>query len=175
MTIKGKAMPKNGTLALGHTNAGKGIVKNKAIIEFISLFLLGSVPCFISVILDGTDGLLNFLKSINTSDTVLRYFIALSSIQFIVSKLGQFKAGYKPGVNARFKWYYAISNNIGGNLSSLYRVLAGAIFASAIVVTFKIEEAGLIIVLKLWVILPTFLVGAYIFTRLYNYCISIQR
>ncbi|WP_309043891.1 hypothetical protein [Marinobacter sediminicola] len=141
---------------------------------FTSSFLLGSVPCFISVAKNGSKGLVDFVGSIDASDPTVLYLLALFLIQLVVSGLGHFKPGYKPGVNQRFRFYYAVVNSVGPGITCLTQVVSGAIFAAACVASWKYQEAGIWMVIGLWIMWPLFLAGAVNLDRVNRYAVEWQ-
>lgn len=141
---------------------------------FTSSFLLGSVPCFISVGKKGPQGLVDFVDSIDASDPTVLYLLALFLIQLAFSGLGYYKAGYRPGVKQRFRFYYSVVNSVGPGITCLAQVVSGAIFAAACVALLNHQEAGIGMVITLWMVWPLFFAGAVNLDKANRFAVNLQ-
>jgi hypothetical protein len=101
--------------------------------ELLISFILGGVPCFIAFKHNGVTGLIDYLKTIDTSDSTVYYFLFLAFIHFLISHIGFFSPRCYEKIKILFHSAYPVLNDVGSGLVCLYRIITGATLACGIV------------------------------------------
>lgn len=123
----------------------------KVISEFLTVLLVGTVPCVLSFMGNGAAGMVEFVTSLDTSDSSVYYALGLLGILVAISLFGKRAQWYRPTVRKRFKIWYQLANNVGGAFESICRVLSGFVLAIAILASASLNEVSVNQVVMFWI------------------------
>jgi hypothetical protein len=147
----------------------------KYIKEPIICFLLGGIPSLWAFNEKGLEGVTAFLKSIDTSDPVVGYFLILASIQFVFSIISRWLPKFYDFVQASLNFIYPIINGVGSSLLCLYRVIAGACIGCVIIILknySQLDDQSHLVIFSFAAIV--FVLMSYFLDKSYNYAVSKQ-
>ena len=147
----------------------------KYIKEPIICFLLGGIPSLWAFNEKGLEGVTAFLKSIDTSDPVVGYFLMLALIQFVFSIISRWLPKFYDGVKDGLNFIYPIINGVGSSLLCLYRILAGACIGCVIIILkyfSQLDDIRHLLIFSCTAIV--FVLMSYFLDKSYNYAVSKQ-
>ena len=143
--------------------------------EPVICFLLGGIPCLWTFKEKGLDGVTSFLRSIDTSDPTVGYFLILAAVQFLFSLVSRWLPKFYDKVKVVLSFIYPIINGVGSSLLCLYRILAGACMGSVIITLMHYSQVDSMCYLFVFSFTAiVFVLMSYFLDKSLNYAVSKQ-
>lgn len=144
--------------------------------EFCASFTLGGMPFLYAYLSKGVEGATAFVKSIDTSDPTVYYFLALAGLHFIVSIIGYYSPRQFNFVKKLFhSGLYPFFNRVGDSLLCLYRILSGGMIGCAFIgVTYYPILGSLATSMLYFVLAFPFIWACAVFGGVYDYALRKQ-